>query len=252
VELLVVISIIAILVAMLLPAIGAARGIAQSTICKGNLRFIYQGFVLYSLDNKEVPPVLYGNNSGVRTPNSWRIDIGPYVMAPDSYAKEDVALLQGGESYVRADDPQASNLIWRKPPFLCPTTKGLRRGVPWDQNYGLNTWWMSYSSTGQWWVAYKFGVWGGWEQTTLPTRNFYERAYRWNGDGATYPIVVEAPYSLTNYGGDLIYYTRSPIQPFGLTMHAELTNILYADGVISHARLTNATESYAYQATPHN
>jgi len=53
IELLVVIAIIALLVGILLPALGAARKSARATVCMGNLRGIGQGLVLYSGDNKE-------------------------------------------------------------------------------------------------------------------------------------------------------------------------------------------------------
>lgn len=51
IELLVVISIIALLVSILLPALGKARESAKSTVCKSNLRQISLGFSYYAEDN---------------------------------------------------------------------------------------------------------------------------------------------------------------------------------------------------------
>ncbi len=51
IELLVVVAIIAVLVAILLPAVGKARGIARSALCKSNLRQIGIALNHYSNDN---------------------------------------------------------------------------------------------------------------------------------------------------------------------------------------------------------
>ena len=59
IELLVVISIIALLVGILLPALGAARGTAQAIVCGGNLRGVGQASVSYSVDNKDLLPPSY-------------------------------------------------------------------------------------------------------------------------------------------------------------------------------------------------
>ena len=53
VELLIVIAIIAILAAMLLPALGKARNYARRIQCVGNYRQIFLGTVNYQDENKE-------------------------------------------------------------------------------------------------------------------------------------------------------------------------------------------------------
>jgi prepilin-type N-terminal cleavage/methylation domain-containing protein/prepilin-type processing-associated H-X9-DG protein len=58
VELLVVIAVIAVLISMLLPALGKARQAAYTVRCAANLRQIGQGFQLYRNDwNNMLPPV---------------------------------------------------------------------------------------------------------------------------------------------------------------------------------------------------
>ena len=66
IELLVVISIIALLVGILLPALGAARRSAQSAVCLGNLRSAGQGMATYAADSADWMP----------GPNTSGVDVG--------------------------------------------------------------------------------------------------------------------------------------------------------------------------------
>ena len=65
IELLVVISIIALLVGILLPALGAARKSAQNMKCLSNLKQIGIGNWAYSFENKELLPPSFVDTSGV-------------------------------------------------------------------------------------------------------------------------------------------------------------------------------------------
>lgn len=59
VELLVVISVIALLIGILMPVLNKARASATSTTCQANLRSIAYGFVMYLEDNRDImPPAL--------------------------------------------------------------------------------------------------------------------------------------------------------------------------------------------------
>jgi len=61
IELLVVISIIAVLAALLLPAVGAVKRMAQRTTCMGHLRQVVMGLMAWSGDNEGRAPLTYEN-----------------------------------------------------------------------------------------------------------------------------------------------------------------------------------------------
>ena len=77
IELLVVIAIIAILAAMLLPALNKARMTAQKASCLGNMKTIASAFVQYAADNDDfmcgAGRKPYGSGA------SWKFVLGPYM-----------------------------------------------------------------------------------------------------------------------------------------------------------------------------
>jgi len=78
IELLVVIAIIAILISLLLPALGTAREVARSAVCSGNMRSMVQGQDLYMNSHKEY-------FAGVNTSGA-DIQVTPTIIAGETHS----------------------------------------------------------------------------------------------------------------------------------------------------------------------
>jgi prepilin-type N-terminal cleavage/methylation domain-containing protein len=83
VELLVVVGIIAVLIAILMPALRAAREQAQMVQCMSNMRQIGLTFTLYSMDQKGWAPCV--DTYPVPGPTAhWMLQIAPILKVPDN------------------------------------------------------------------------------------------------------------------------------------------------------------------------
>ena len=80
IELLIVIAIIAILAAMLLPALNKARARAQVSQCQGNVKQIMTGILTYTTDSEDyLPPSIQSYDGDRKTAVYWLSVIYPYV-----------------------------------------------------------------------------------------------------------------------------------------------------------------------------
>ncbi len=116
IELLVVVAIIAVLVALLLPALASAREMGKRTKCGSNLKQIGLGFNFYIEDNKgKLPPAIYYPTPR-RWDNCWAWD-DPYLQPylPDN------RLRNGPYGSLGTDVPGSSV-------FVCPSDKIKRSG----------------------------------------------------------------------------------------------------------------------------
>ncbi|MFA5864766.1 MAG: prepilin-type N-terminal cleavage/methylation domain-containing protein [Phycisphaerae bacterium] len=100
IELLVVVAIIAVLVSILLPALGQARNQARLITCAARIRQVGQGWQSYSNDfNDALAPfdtTVLGVSDSKKTP--WPVLVGPYVSAKYRLWKTDWWYVEDYES----------------------------------------------------------------------------------------------------------------------------------------------------------
>jgi prepilin-type N-terminal cleavage/methylation domain-containing protein len=115
VELLVVITIIGILIALLLPAVQAAREAARQTQCGNNLKQMALGVHDFHSAYGGVPP-LFSDGTGHA---SWMVHILPYI---EQQAQYDAIVTDGRQVYTLVGLP-GKPLNTQIPAYYCPTRR---------------------------------------------------------------------------------------------------------------------------------
>ena len=108
IELLIVIAIIAILAAMLLPALNQARERAYALVCLNNLKQMVQATGMYTMENQDFFPVLEPLQSNWNTGYDHRDGICRYIVTPR---------MEGIRPY-----HYDTNYDVLSPVFMCPKT----------------------------------------------------------------------------------------------------------------------------------
>jgi len=202
IELLVVISIIALLVGILLPALGAARKTAIQATCMSNLRQLATADRMYLDDNKEV----YSWGIG-----KWTDNVSPYLGLEDT-------------------DPSTPNYEVLSPAFKCPADEENELGdffIP--MFLGSDTRKLSYCVNAYFHYEGSFGSslpFGYMAESVIksPSSTFYRSDMYWSGVGTNF-IWDRAP--------------QSDVIRDGPDWHSNKVSMLYAD---SHAEVISKDE----------
>jgi len=120
VELLVVIAIIGILIALLLPAVQAAREAARRTQCVNNVKQLVLAMHNYHDAYKKFP-LNYGGNGQIlpaATGHSWLTGVLPFIEQQPLYDQIDFDLPAGDDNSPNVNTNVAKTVV---PAFLCPS-----------------------------------------------------------------------------------------------------------------------------------
>lgn len=241
IELLVVIAIIAILAAMLLPALARAKAQAQSAKCKSNLRQMGLALQMYVADsNSKYPYASYltvvGGAPGDHTPvSSWEVFLQPYC-----------------------------GLSWTNPVFKCPGYKGpLGHEIPGvgytgfpGGSYAYNAWGTAFSDNGKGLGLGGIGAALGVDNPPISTASVVSpaemsaiadsRLTGWPGHVSSYP----GPPGTVWVGLDVVVTGLKPNITVGLAVyperHGKNYNLAFCDVHVEGARpeiLFNVTNS---------
>ena len=137
VELLVVIAIIGILIALLLPAVQAAREAARRSQCSNNLKQLGLAVHTFHDVNKQLPPatLLPG---GVSSYLTWAVFVLPYMEQQAVYSAFDPSQLINRALNPDGPPVQPAGRFSVIPAFICPSHRTFSQAVTTD-NASPNT-----------------------------------------------------------------------------------------------------------------
>jgi len=215
IELLVVIAIIAILAAMLLPALAKAKGVAQQTFCLNNMKEIGVASAVYSHDNQN--RIAWLNAYGMAWHDGFSSDVP--LFNPDEVFMENAFFPYLGTN--KSSTGGLSQAAWQRPVagmFTCPSA--ISEVIPAsDTGDGAFDNDFYYANDG---VSYAFMV----------TYSYYDPSYPGGaGQDITHPI--------TNRRNTDVYISSMAVLvweiPYHLALampHSKGMNVAYADGSV--------------------
>lgn len=223
IELLIVISIIAILAGLLLPALNAAREKAKGIQCTSNQKQLGTSFMSYSTDqNDYLPPIDYGSGR-----MEWPISL---LGLPRDPATGNLVVASKG-AYVQASQ------------FRCPSMTGnydLTSSVTTGNDYEKSDWFLKYSHYGMNWLM-SYRVSGGSAEgdkiTKIknPSMRFYIADTAVLEAGTLSSVKGNSRWCVPNTSGWGVIAAR----------HNRNVNIIHLDGHVAGYQIALPTNPYA-------
>jgi prepilin-type N-terminal cleavage/methylation domain-containing protein/prepilin-type processing-associated H-X9-DG protein len=218
VELLVVVGIIALLLAILLPALGRARKQARAVVCLSNLHQLAAVFHAYLSENKGRPPV-HGADGvlDLLIPRNDTSTEPPLALCPE--ATEFGRMIGRGQydSY-NGTAHHAWGVWYARPPAMDVPWWGLR-----GSSYGINGW------------VYSLTPWSPaeWKPRAVSPRTPRPDRVPLMADAAypkPYPRPTDAPPKNLTNPIDIETNTYEPMQSYCLARHGRAINVDFLDG----------------------
>lgn len=150
IELLVVIVVIAIMAALLLPALSKTKEHARSTACRSNMKQLSLAFLMYAEDNEETFPWPGGIGRAINSPTAYAPD---WVATPQEMQSTPISVSSAGVPgfghnaecgsifpYVTSQPKREYDATFKDPTpvYRCPSTGKLGEAL--RVNYSANAW----------------------------------------------------------------------------------------------------------------
>jgi prepilin-type N-terminal cleavage/methylation domain-containing protein/prepilin-type processing-associated H-X9-DG protein len=226
VELLVVIAIIGVLVALLLPAVQAAREAARRMSCQNNMKQIGLGLHNYHDTHNRFPKIIWGNPditmamNGGNLPfpyhHTWLTALLPYLEQAPLFQSIDFRFSAWQQQFAPINSP----IIGTKLSVLnCPSDNFFSSP---QETHGIA--WTNYAGSEgyHWWETAQFGPWEpwlslGWTQNA-DVSGLFAPGRKWRSfssikDGTANTVVVAEKDALGYYGGPQLTTGTGMLRP---------------------------------------